>query len=145
MQLAQDLIPLPTILQDLYDGYGPNMTAPIAELVKALGIVADLYQESYVVIDALDECSDETRWELLEGLRTLTPSTHLLITSRFLDSISEELEDFGQLEIKANKADIELYIDHHIKRNKNLRKIVESISVLREDIKTTVVQVAEDM
>ena len=65
--------------------------------------------------------------------------------SRFLDSIAEEMEQYDRFEIKANKGDIELFIDRHIKKNRNLRKLVDKSSSLRDDIKISVVRTAEDM
>lgn len=103
------------------------------------------YTEVFLVIDALDECSDELRWGLMEKLRECQPQVRLMITSRFLESIDEELEDFERLEIKANKADLELFIDHHIQKNKNLGRVVEKSPGMRVDIKEAVVKTAEDM
>jgi predicted RNA-binding protein YlqC (UPF0109 family) len=68
-----------------------------------------------------------------------------LVTSRLLESIQEELEDFEQLEIKAHKSDIELFVDRQIRKNKNLRQIVQKITTLREDIKEGVAKTAENM
>ena len=99
----------------------------------------------YCVIDALNECSEELRWDLLKKIDQYQPKLQLLITSRFLDSIAEKLSDFERFEIKANKADIEIFIDNQIKKNRNLRKHVAKSSTLRDDIKTSVVRTAEDM
>ena len=93
----------------------------------------------------MDECNEEIRWELLESLDFLQPKLRILITSRFLDSIAEEMEQYDRFEIKANKGDIELFIDRHIKKNRNLRKLVDKSSSLRDDIKISVVRTAEDM
>ena len=68
-----------------------------------------------------------------------------MITSRFLDSIKEELEDFAQLTIKAHRSDIELFIDHQIQKNENLRKVVQRSSTMRADIKQRVIETAEHM
>lgn len=68
-----------------------------------------------------------------------------MVTSRLLESIQEELEDFEQLEIKAHKSDIELFVDRQIRKNKNLRRIVQKKPTLREDIKEEVVKTAENV
>jgi hypothetical protein len=114
-------------------------------MLDTLSSIFENYTKVYCVIDALDECSEELRWDLLEKLDHFQPKLHLLITSRFLDSIAEELSSFERFEIKANKADIELFIDNQIRKNRNLRKHVEKSSTLRDDIKTSVVRTAEDM
>ena len=145
-QLAQDLDPLPPFLRDLYEKHRAYRTSPtLSDLSIALSDVSNLYKRIYVIVDALDECTDDVRWELMEKLREIEPRVHLLVTSRDLDSIEEELQDFERLEIKANKADLELFIDHHIQKNKNLRKIVQKSPTIKEDIKVAVVTIAEDM
>ena len=83
------------------------------------------YQKVYFIIGALDECTEEVRWGLVEQLRRFQDVVQILVTSRFLGSIQEELEDFVQLEKKANRSDIELFIDRQIRKNKNLRKAVQ--------------------
>ena len=50
------------------------------------------YKEVFCIIDALDECNEELRWELVEKLENLGPKLRVLITSRYLDSIAEVLE-----------------------------------------------------
>lgn len=145
-QLVQDHEPLPLFLRDLYERHRVYRTSPtLSDLSTALSNVSNLYKRIYLVLDALDECTDDIRWELIEKLREIEPRVHLLVTSRDLDSIEEELQDFEQLEIKANKADLELFIDHHIQKNKNLQKIVQRSPTIREDIKVAVVTIAEDM
>ena len=101
--------------------------------------------QAFIVVDGLDECSEELRWELLETLGRLPSSLHLLITSRYLDAIAEELENFERCEVRANPEDIELFIDHQIKKNRNLGKLVQKAPFLRMDIKNAVVKTAENM
>lgn len=81
----------------------------------------------------------------MEKLREIEPQVRLLVTSRHLDSIEEDLRDFERLEIKANKADLELFINHHIQKNKNLRRVVQKGPTISDDVKFAVVRTAEDM
>jgi hypothetical protein len=133
-------------LQELYERHHARGTSPsqddISEILLSL---MGMYTDVFFVVDALDECGEEIRWGLVEKLRGFQPKVHLMITSRFLDSIEEELEGFERLEIKANKADIELFIDQQIMKNKNLRRIAEKSPAMRDDIKEGVVRTAEDM
>lgn len=145
-QLAQEYESIPETLQELYDGYNdPNTLPSLDEISAAILSLIETYEEVFFVLDALDECSDEIRWGLIEKLREFYPEVHLLITSRFRDTIDEELEDFKRFEIKANRADIELFIDQQIQKNKNLRRIVEKKPALRGDIKEEVVKTADEM
>ena len=145
-QLIQDQGSLSTAMSKLYEPYGdlgmPPSSKDISEaLLHSLG----LYSEVFLIVDALDECSDDARWGIIEALRSLTPNVCILILSRPRGDIGEDLKDFKRLEIKANKADIELFIDAQIQKNSNLRRIVERSPSLRGDIKEGVVRTAREM
>ena len=133
-------------LVELYKYHQDRNTSPsLAEIKQTLNLLLEPYTVVYCIVDALDECSEEIRWELLESLDSLQPKLRILVTSRYLDSIAEELEKYARFEIKANKDDIELFIDRHIKKNRNLRKLVDKSCSLRDDIKSSVVRTAENM
>ncbi|KAL8967442.1 MAG: hypothetical protein Q9197_005429 [Variospora fuerteventurae] len=145
-QLLQDSDEIPSDLISLFERHRDRNTSPtIDEISQALSTVIDTQKEVFCIIDALDECNDDLRWALIEKLETLGPKLRVLITSRYLDSIAEELEDYQRFEIRANKADIELFIDYQVRRNRNLRKIVEKSPSLRDDIKQGVFKTAERM
>ncbi|KAL9020272.1 MAG: hypothetical protein Q9185_002452 [Variospora sp. 1 TL-2023] len=145
-QLLQDSDEIPSDLISIFERHRDRNTSPtIDEISQALSTVIDTQKEVFCIIDALDECNDDLRWALIENLETLGPKLRVLITSRYLDSIAEELEDYQRFEIRANKADIELFIDYQVRRNRNLRKIVEKSPSLRDDIKQGVFKTAERM
>ena len=145
-QLAQDCDSIPLALSDLYETHRDRSTSPsLDEIMRTISTMVDQYNELFVVVDALDECEEELRWNLVEQLRRLDPKLRLLITSRYLNSIEEELEGYARCEIKASKEDIELFIDNQIRKNRSLRKVVERSPSLRQDIKGAVVKTADDM
>ena len=59
--------------------------------VEKIYEISKLYERVYIILDALDECSDEMRSALIEKLQELGSQIHLLMTSRFLESINDEL------------------------------------------------------
>ena len=133
-QLIEDFETISFAVLELYDHHRDrNISSIVNELRDSLLSTIGSFAKVFLVVDALDECNNELRWDFVERLETLQPYVHLLITSRYLDSISEELENFTRFEIKAHRADIELFIDHQIKKNRNLRKIVERNHALRRD------------
>jgi hypothetical protein len=145
-QLAQEHESVPAPLEELYEVHRERSTPPsLDEVTAALSSTVEAFEEVFLVVDALDECSEEVRWGLVERLRNLQPGLRLLITSRYLDAIDEELEGFGHYQIKANKADIELFIDAQIRKNRHLRKIVGRSPSLRDDMKDAIVQTADEM
>lgn len=143
-QLAQDYAPLPSTLRNMWERNRAFGTSPTTDdLSTALSEISRLFERVYIVVDALDECSDEIRWALVEKLQEI--EVQLLMTSRFLESIDYELQGFERLEIKANKADLELFVDQHLRKNKNLQRIVQKSPTMSDDIKNAVVATAEDM
>ncbi|MCJ1401500.1 hypothetical protein MMC11_004714 [Xylographa trunciseda] len=145
-QLTQEHDFIHSALLKLYERHQERNTPPsLDEVFETLSSVVQAYTEMYFIIDGLDECSEEVRWGLVERLQSFEPKLHLMITSRYLDSIAEELEGFSRFEIKANKVDIELFIDHQIRKNRNLRKIIYKSPSLRQDMKVAVVKTAENM
>jgi hypothetical protein len=70
----------------------------------------------FVVIDALDECSPDTRQELIQTLRSVDPGIQLLITSRYLSDIKEKLGDVSKLDVFAPEEDLKSYAQGCIER-----------------------------
>lgn len=145
-QLVQDQVFLCTAMSKLYESYGDLGISPSSkDISEALLHSLSLYFEVFLIVDALDECSNDTRWGMIEALQSLTPNVCILILSRPRGDIGEDLKDFKRLEAKANKADIELFIDAQIQKYSNLRRIVERSPSLRGDIEEGVVRTAREM
>lgn len=143
-QLIQELDKVPQLVQELYQRHFAHDTAPaLGEILEALATVLQEFERSYVVVDGLDECSEEVRWALAEHLQDL--DAHLLFTSRNIDAIGEELSAFDRTEIRAHEEDIELFIDQQIRKNRNLRKMIQKSPRVRQDVKQTVVKIADGM
>jgi hypothetical protein len=70
----------------------------------------------FVVVDALDECSPDTRQGLIQTLRSVEPGIHLLITSRYLSDIKEKLGDVSKLDVFAPEEDLKSYAQGCIER-----------------------------
>ena len=145
-QLAQGLQNIPNPLIELYQRHAEKGTTPsFGEFKDVFLAVVDEFDEFYLVIDGLDECEEQLRWDLIDELMPLKPKLRLLITSRYIETIAEELAELDQFEIKANPGDIELFIDHQLQRNRHLRSMVQRSQKLRQDIKETIIKTAENM
>ena len=148
-QLNWDTQPMQQALVDLHKRHAKLQTSPTpSELSSALAQTSKSMKDVFVIIDALDECNEDIRWGILDTLRDIrdvAPNTHLLFTSRPIDSIEEELEDFRRLPIKASRADLELFIDQHIEKNRHLKRVCSKSPDLRSDMKDSVVNTAKDM
>lgn len=111
-QFIDDQEVIPDALNVLYDRHPDHRTSlSIGEIIDALKTTIKSYSKTFIAVDGLDECDENVRWDMIEQLRHFHEITHIIITSRYLDSICEELEDFEHFEIKAHESDIELYID----------------------------------
>ena len=145
-QLAQELQNIPSPLVDLYQRYADKGTTPTASEVQSVfHSVVDEFEELYVVVDGLDECDEQLRWDLVDELTPLKPKLRLLITARNIETIVQELAELDQFEIKANASDIELFIDHQLQKNRYLRSMVMKSPRLRQDIKAAIVKTADHM
>ena len=100
---------------------------------------------SLIFVDGLDECSEDIRWALIETLKGIGPNVSLFFTSRLLEAIGEELEDFQHAEISAHQEDIELYVERQIRDNKHLRKMAQRSPGIVAEIKAAVGRTADKM
>lgn len=147
-QLIQQHEPLSNDVQDLYKSHSRHNTRPtLGEVSKILKSDTGRYSRIFVVVDALDECPEDTgsRESLLKELRALQPILNLIVTSRFIDTIAREFNGMIQLEIRANDEDIQAYTRARISREHKLLRNVGKDVALREDIVKTVVRNAEKM
>ena len=145
-QLAQECGHLPVALVQLYERHRYRNTLPtLHEIVSTISSTLEEYKKVYCVVDAVDECSQEFQRILTKTLEHFQPKLRLLITSRSDLSIARLLSVFEHIEIKANRTDLELFIDHRIKRSKDLRRLAKENITLRNEVQTSIVGAAGDM
>jgi hypothetical protein len=82
------------------------------EFLEALGSEIEMYSKVFIVVDALDECTEDygTRANLLSALRTLPGTVNLMFTSRDLLSISRQFQGTKRLNIRAHGEDLRKYV-----------------------------------
>jgi Cdc6-like AAA superfamily ATPase len=113
----------------LYKLHVPRGTRPsFDELYKSLDFVLRNYSRVFIIVDALDECTDldGTRKTLLSKIRSLQAHTdiRLLVTSRPISSVTQMFEDGLRLEIRASDEDVKRYLEGEMSR--------QSLPVLRD-------------
>ncbi|KAL8756169.1 MAG: hypothetical protein Q9199_003121 [Rusavskia elegans] len=105
-------------VKELYQTRNETHERPLlADFVSMLGSMLRSFRTNYIVVDALDECADETKDSLMNGFETLQQicSLKLLFTLRpgtvtgLLD-----LNKTGFMEIRARDEDIGEYISSRI-------------------------------
>ena len=99
----------------------------------------------FIVIDALDECPETTRKELIPEIRKLRSVANLLVTTRQLMSIERELHDAVHLEIHALDTDLETYIRSKTQQDSGLALYTNEDPRLQDEIVKTIVGNARGM
>lgn len=98
-----------------------------------------------MIIDALDECNERERHQLLAELGKLPDSTRIMVTSRPIPNLASELLPCTQLEILARPEDIRSYVIHQISTSQSLSKFVKADPGLQDEILDVLVQKAAGM
>jgi hypothetical protein len=140
---------LPADIKKLYDDnklHSP--TSNIQDLKKLLASVSRSQGVRYIVIDALDECTE--REELLRVLSALVSmndaSLRILVTSRYEMDIKKELKDIVTDSISIEglhvTRDISVYVRNQVASDSKLKKWPDD---LKMRIETTLVTRAQGM
>ncbi|KAI9774450.1 MAG: hypothetical protein M1839_001733 [Geoglossum umbratile] len=146
-QLSQERPTLPDTVKDLYDRHKAKRTRPLFdELSKALHTVVAMHSRVFIIVDALDECqlSDGSLTRFLTELLSLQDKcgANLFATSRPIPEIMGKFERSMSLEIRANKVDVERYLDGHMFK---LPRFVARSCELQEKIKSEIAKAVDGM
>lgn len=116
-------------------------------MTGTLQLMVKKYSKVFVVVDALDECSESTgaRYGLLEVLKILPETVHLLVTSRPIASIGAELDPCVCLQIAAKDKDLSVYIHSQIQAERRLRAHVVADATLKDAIVSAITEKAQGM
>ncbi|KAJ7581693.1 hypothetical protein C8J56DRAFT_250116 [Mycena floridula] len=123
----------------------------ITELFTALQTEVLLYSQVYIVVDALDECSESNQARKLffsthdQGLWSLPGHVHLLITSRDILSISQEFDNMPRIFIEAHNEDLKTYIQGRITTDIKLKRLVKEDMALAAEIVEQIILKAAGM
>jgi hypothetical protein len=152
-QLSQRSIRIPSSLDALFSSCENGERQPSGfALLDVLRLMIQEIPQVYIVIDALDECTQ--RIELMDILETMAGwqlwNLRLLVTSRRERDIESSLESLvdGQNQICLQSTlvdkDIQRYVRQRLSDDKRLRKW-EKDAVIMRNIETTLVDGAQGM
>ncbi|USP80732.1 hypothetical protein yc1106_08006 [Curvularia clavata] len=153
VQLSKQVDDIPPSLDALFSSHGNGRRSPaLDELLKALCDMLQQYPEVFIILDALDECTQ--RPELMEVLEEIASwkisNLHLLMTSRQEQEIKSCLEGFVNpqdnicLQRDAVDEDIQLYIRQRLSDDKSLVKW-RNDATLRQEIEDTLTRGSKGM
>ena len=114
-QLVQKRPSIADPVTQLYDQHSNSGTRPsLEDILSALNSVLANYLKAYIIVDALDECTDRdgTRSQFLTKLRNLQSTTdlNLMVTSRFIPDTMDRFQDSLLLEVRASDADVKKFV-----------------------------------
>jgi hypothetical protein len=112
-QIVQEGPVISDNIKSFYKHHQVRNTHPtIEELTIALEWEIGTYHKTFIIVDALDECSEDngTRANLLQSLRSLHGTVNLMVTSRDLLSIARQFTETKRLDIVADDQDVRRYI-----------------------------------
>ncbi len=147
-QIIQSWTTVSEKAKSLHDAHSQLQTRPaLSELQSMLESELNYFSKVYIVIDALDECTEaaDTRTKLLTTVRSLNMDVNLLITSRPLDTIGTMLEGMPQLKIKAKSDDIRTYALARVSHDIPLVGRKDNDGQLQEEILKVVADKADGM
>ncbi|KAJ5424569.1 hypothetical protein N7445_010542 [Penicillium cf. griseofulvum] len=128
---------VPPEVLSLYNSHKKYGTRPTSkELIDLLAKLTSPYETLFVVMDALDECteSEEETLRFLSTLRSVGSNVKILCSSRFSTTFEAYFASAEKIEIFARDEDIELFLNSEISRHPRLSKHVRADPDLRNDI-----------
>jgi Cdc6-like AAA superfamily ATPase len=144
-QLAEHHPSIPDPVKLLHTSHTEKRTRPsLQETYDTLCDVAKSYKRLFLVVDALDECLDDTRKTLLLQLKNLqrTTGSLLMATSRHLDTLEQEFKGVAQIKIQADAGDVDSYLDG---QRATLPECVKVDSTLWQIVKDRIVGTVDGM
>jgi hypothetical protein len=116
------------------------------DIFGVLQHVCSAYSTTYIVIDALDECTDRegARTRFISMLRELqaTMSTCLMFTSRLIPEIMEKFQRGLTLEVRASNDDVRKYVAGRLTHPP---KCIKHNSALKQDIQYKIAEAVDGM
>ncbi|OCL01946.1 hypothetical protein AOQ84DRAFT_199979 [Glonium stellatum] len=116
------------------------------EIFRALQSACSAYSTVYLVVDALDECTDRdrARTKLIDRLRELQAkiSVRVMFTSRFIPEIREKFQSDPMLEVRASEHDVRRYVAGQLPR---LPKCIQRSSELIQSVQDKIAEAVDGM
>ncbi|KAL8752513.1 MAG: hypothetical protein Q9199_005692 [Rusavskia elegans] len=115
------------------------------EMIQIFEDIVRKLDIAYLIVDALDECSEDVRDQLLTFFQTLASNTRLMVTTRHNEEITYGFHNSLMIEIRASVGDLQRYVASRVKSNRRLSGHVRSNGPLKKHICDRVASKAEGM
>jgi Cdc6-like AAA superfamily ATPase len=144
-QLSQGQLSTMKHVEQLHQRHAQCGTRPsLNDICDTLEHVLSDYLTVYIVIDALDECQDSTRRQLVAKLRFFQTGrdVRLLVTSRPMPEIGSDYRAALRLEVRATKEDLKRFVAGRICE---LSVAIRRDTVLQEMVQEKITEAAGGM
>ncbi|RSL87145.1 hypothetical protein CDV31_016307 [Fusarium ambrosium] len=145
-QLVESCQQIPTEVTAFRDKYLEKRSLPTNEerilLVKAL---SRLFQKTYILIDALDECPEDNREAFISLAEQVKSSVHLLITSRSNLDLTMSFKNLSRINVFAHSSDVEAYLNSKMSAKMRMRSFIAKDPTLRDDVINKLLEKADGM
>lgn len=145
-QLVQDRRGTPDNIKTLYKKH-PVSRPKLDDFIKALKSEIGTYSRMFIVVDALDECPESIREDLVKALASLGSAVNLnlVVTSRPLPSIQQLFLYAKRVDVCANNEDVRKYIQARISCEPQLLRHIKTVPALRDSIVDKIIANAKGM
>ena len=131
VQLLRSRIGISAKIRDIYEAWEHTRIHPSPEhYVEMLKSQMKAIPKVFIVIDALDECLDDTETNTLSSFlgacQELSENAHMLLTSRPGIRFAQMIDATCELVVTADAGDIRKYLNKSINSRDRLRDIIEA-------------------
>ena len=140
---------MPKVLENLYAHCGNGHQEPtLGELENTLKRILGGFSSTFIILDALDECTE--REKLLNWIQTvilgkdMNLGLHLIATSRPEQEIEDKFKSYDYLDLvkESENHDLVAYLDYQLQNDSDLQKWN---SDTQDQIKLTLMKQADGM
>ena len=140
---------MPKVLVNLYARCGNGHQEPtLDDLENALQIILHGFTSTFIILDALDECTE--REKLINWIQTvllkknINLGLHLIVTSRPEEEIEDKLKFYHYIDLveESENHDLVAYLDYQLQNDSDLQKWNSNT---QEQIKLTLMEQADGM
>ena len=115
------------------------------ECVDLLNSAMQTLPETFIVIDALDECTQDYARQLMKSILLLTRARIMVASRPTSPNLGQHFDSCPILEIYARADDVESYVKARIEEDYLLVQLIDEHPELRRKIVTTIVQKSDGM
>ena len=147
-QVVQQESTIDAEVKGIYDTYKALPSHPsLEEYVRVLKGQICHFSRVFILVDALDECSEtgQTREKFVRHLQSLLPHIRLLVTSRQIPSIEATFANVPRMEIRALDEDVRIAVNARIDEEPLLKSYIEEDPVMSTTITDTIISKTNGM